>query len=91
MDTKPDAAAAAPAAASDTHGTPPAASRVACMHERDAFYACLDAHVADAAACAAAREAFTAACPRAWVRYWDDRRKRKLPMRHITGDELTRT
>lgn len=75
--------------------TPPAASRALCIERRDQYYACLAAaHAIDAAVakerCAELRGAYVGACPRSWVRYWEDRHVRKLPMRHVTGEDLSK-
>jgi hypothetical protein len=72
------------------------AERDDCYTVRDAYYACVDAKLdeaggspADAAkACEHLRGGYEAGCRKAWVKYWDDRRRKGLPLRRATGDEL---
>ena len=72
-----------------------AAERDACHAARDAFFSCVQDVAPDtttrrdalaAPQCASQRAALTAACRRSWVRYWDDRWTRGLPLRRPGGE-----
>ena len=71
--------------------------RDACYSVRDAYYACLDKleedqkHPSNIAndACAEQRKQYEGGCRKSSIKYWDDRRKKGLPIRLPTGDELT--
>ena len=72
-------------------------ARELCYERRDVFYRCAQvaspalaaagaastpaAAPASPAVCAAERAAFEEACPRAWVKYWDERVKRGQPLK----------
>ena len=67
--------------------------RDACYIVRDKYYECLEI-ASDArkstAECAELRKEYDQLCRKSWVKYWDDRRKKGLPIRSVTGDELSR-
>jgi cytochrome c oxidase assembly factor 6 len=58
-------------------------TRELCWRARDEFFQCLDREVDASVQCKELRDAFTKACPRTWVKYWEDRKKRGLPIRHV--------
>lgn len=59
----------------DTGGPPPAAADAAAPPPPAPY-----------AACSTERAAYEADCRRSWVRYWDDRRRKGLPVRSPTGE-----
>lgn len=74
----------------DPHTT--ASGREACHGARDAYYACREREKepqpapaagtapAEAVSCAELRKTYEANCLRSWVRYWDERVRRGLPL-----------
>jgi hypothetical protein len=72
----PSAAAAAATPATAAASTPSAAAAAATPATAAAA-----TPAAAAAACGPERARFEAACPRAWVRYWDERVKRGQPLK----------
>jgi len=87
-----------PTLASDSSSAATRDLRGQCYVARDAFYQCAAAAVASSSAaasspaaapaestalpCASARKEYEATCPRAWVKYWDERVKRGKPLRN---------